>query len=227
MKQYNGNRCNASKIAHTPYYLRRVLTCICSILLVISIAFRIIYINSTSEKIDVLIYPQGEWGDLSGNYILDNKEETKNYSFRINECWVSLYSDYSDAIDKTDNQIQKKTTKREELSRIPDDTPVINVNLTIRNSGTENGSLRLAEIMLTSRAFNTQAKIDFDIMKIMDDKIKELQMISLRPNTEYTLTIPFLLRDLTTDELSKNNPFYLAVTKYPNRILMECQMSKM
>lgn len=202
----------------------KTIICFVAILLMVGILIRITYINVNAEKINVVTCPQGEWGELSGSYLLSNEEKNGGYAIKINECQLRVYSDYANLIGISEEQQNIRLSRKAELSRIDDNTPVINVNLTIRNLGEENGSILFDECILTSKCFNSQSGINFDIMPLFDDKIKERQLISIRPNTEYTLTVPFLIQDISLDEIKKNEPFYLAVTKYPTRLLLECPL---
>lgn len=191
---------------------RQLALSIAALLAVVAIAARIWWVNATLPHVQVEYYEQGEWVMLDGAFHYRADEGTQGYSIMVEDAAVMTYDEYLSAYGDGD----------EELGTHGDAQCVVNVTLRIRNDGTEQGGIRIFEMLLVPARSN-----EYLICDIMNDdalwpKVEEnaSMSVSIRPGTEYVVHLPYVFNGLDMEaygRIVEDRSFALLISRAPTR----------
>lgn len=186
----------------------KLFAALLSVIILICLATRIIYVNLTAERIDFCVKNTNEWLSLDDSFMVDNTEMTSGYFVKVNTTSFFTNDEYIEYynIDKSDIRKDEKDC-------------IIEIDLTIKNENNDSGKLMVIEWTLLNKYYDFNQSVDMGLLQYSEPKLKNASIasVTIKPNTQYNIKLPFRLIDMDPRKVMENAPFYFVVTKYPVR----------
>lgn len=185
-----------------------------SLLIVLIIFCRIFYINTAAPKpAEIIKFDEGEWIELGGSYINNAYNEmTNGYSIRVENAEILSIADYCKKYAITENSEELKSGY------------VMDVSMTLKNCDNSDGMLFVSEWRLIGSNKDYFAVMNPKLLMLSNSQISSMvTSLAIKKDTERSISIPFFLSAIeSSQEISENMPFELAITRYPveNHIIL-------
>jgi len=191
--------------------MKNKLKYIIILLLAIAIAGRIYYINKNAIKKETVIYSTGEWVELDGDFMWNDIENTKGYSVKLDSAKVYTYEDY-----------MKKYNKPEDYFADSSKFNILELSISLKNEDNTDGGIYIKQFNVFPKNLNMCMYYDTDLVYLSEPKLTD--GVTLRPNSEYSLALPYGLYDGRIRSVKTEDTYYLMVSNYPTRKMIRIDL---
>lgn len=201
--------------------MKKICFSIACVLALCLISFRIYWVNASAEQVESETFSAGEWVALDGNFLQIAKENTAGYSVMVESAELVSYPELMARYGKSEDYWT-------EISR----HPTILVTVRIKNEANETGGLVLSQwrLFIGTRNYSfLPSEIGFALTEPKIGSVFSLN--SIRPDSEYTVVIPYVLDELRVDQTQQiendpaaHNPYYLQLTTYPKKLYIQLEI---
>lgn len=176
--------------------------------------------NDLKYRPETAIYPAGETVEIGKNYFEAVTENPDGYSICVKGATLRDYRGYTESLGGT---VDDKM-----YAAIGVDPPkyVYDVEIVLRNENNTEGLIHLYRYSLQDQSLTIP--IDFELWGLLAPQIKGNAVFRLQPGTEETVHLPFVpeprngtVNEAKTERMMENDTFYLCVSHYPTRKLLE------
>ncbi|MDR0515253.1 MAG: DUF5028 domain-containing protein [Coriobacteriaceae bacterium] len=200
---------------------RRLALALAALVLAGAVAFRVCQVNAGAVDIATEYHQMGEWVELEGRFFTSRtSEDTHGYSIRVNSAKLMSYNEF----------IRRYGTDKGHVKEGFDLVNVVDLEVEVRNVGSETGRIPLLPMQLVPERKNTYL-IWNDYLWVENEPNSEgMMFLAIKTDTEYTTHIPFArnLSDGKGGEFMRpldDTRFELLVSNMPLRtvIVVEAQ----
>lgn len=191
--------------------MKNKLKFIIILLLAIAIAGRIYYVNKNATEKVTEIYSTGEWVELDGDFMWEAIENTEGYSVKVDSAEVYTYEDY-----------MKKYNKPEDYFADLSKFNILELSISLKNENNTDGGIYIKQFNVFPKNLNMCMYYDTDLAYLSEQKLSD--GITIKPNTEYDLVLPYSLYDGRLKSIEVNDTYYLMISDYPTRKLIKIEL---
>ena len=180
-----------------------LLTCLC-----VGVGLRIYSVNEHSLSVPVERYGIGENINLEGAFITSSKEKTQGYSIVVNGVRMLSHGDYLERYGKGNGAAGDEKT-------------ILEIEVSIRNEGNSQGYLDVNGWRVVPERGNEYFVVNNSLWQLGEPNAPgETGGLSLVPDSEYTVSIPFVRNTGDEDMFAEgigDTTFSLVVSDAPVR----------
>ncbi|MBR2834555.1 MAG: DUF5028 domain-containing protein [Coriobacteriales bacterium] len=151
---------------------------------------RIWQVNANAYRIPVIRHKMGEWVELDGTFLTFNGEHTEGYSLRVDQAEVISYNEYMRRYALEPAEVLHENEEKYDSACVPC------LTITMKNDNNSDGYFHMFGALLTCVKPVNWYRVNMDMLEETERAYKGkgngIADISLRPDTEYTLHVPFL-----------------------------------
>ena len=180
-----------------------------ALLVVIGVVIRISTVNASAEKMIMEEYAQNEWVELGGSYFRSFEENTEGYSIMVTDYEIMDKQSYLDKYDLESDSISEENAF----------SYIMEVSVKIHNDGNTDGKIQIGDWALIGTNNDYVTWFDKQLLMDSDERIDEyLSSVTTTQERDVEVRLPFPLIFIDdANEMERNAPYKLAVTKYPVR----------
>lgn len=169
---------------------KRLIVIFACILACVLIAVRIAWVNANALTYPTVHYSMGEWVKLNGAFIYErDSESTDDYSIRVTTAELLSCNEYIERYAGNPSKLQPENDAYNTKS-------VLCLTVDLRNQG-KDGQFFIGEAKVLPNGATRALRLDRQLWMESNKNIDEaLMFISVYPNTEFTLQIPFITSDI-------------------------------
>lgn len=184
-----------------------LILCVSLIAAGFGLFFRIQAVNAEALNVPSEMYALGDKVELDGSFITASKEKTGGYSIEVDSVKRVSFDEY---LAEHGKPLPEKSFSQ---------ASVIELEITIRNGGNEDGYLDVNGWKLIPARGNEYYVIDNDLWQMVEPKAPgDTAVMGLLPNSEYKVSIPFASNTVGDERYSvpiSDDDFALLLTNAP------------
>lgn len=173
------------------------LVLLVTVLLVVLVSIRIVYINDSAVRQSTEEYLSNEWVEYDGAFAGVAEECTDGYAIKVNRACIMTPREFLDKYSAKAFDLTEDIKGSYEDIQVKDaDVPsVLVLNLSLRNTNNTLGYIGAIDwraICEDNQSISMQP--DWDLWYISDPRMKDLASFRLQTNSEYTTIVPFAIQ---------------------------------
>ncbi len=179
-------RMRAARPSMSPAARKRLGVFVVCVVAMLLVAARIAWVNTRALTYPTAHHPMGEWVELDGAFIYErDSESTDDYSLRVDSAELLSYNEYVERYGDDPSKLQPENAAYNTKS-------ILCLNVDLRNQG-KDGQFFIGEAKVLPAGAIKALRLDRQLWMESNKNIDEaLMYISVYPNTEFTLHIPFI-----------------------------------
>ncbi len=208
-----------------PVFWKRLLKGLGCALLIALVGIRIGWVNDHALSYPTVHHAMGDWIELNGAFLYERtSENTVDYSIRLSNAELLSYNEYIELYGEDASKLMPDDGRRDIKS-------ILCLTVDLSNHG-EDGQFFIGEAKVLPVGNIKALSLDRKLWMESNKNIDEAQMfLSVYPNTEFTLHIPYIAGDVLYDDGDNryasaltNNSFSFVVSAAPIRHIIDISL---